>query len=354
MKYFLTASPVQCAKKIAPLLAAMFFAVFARADISEPDTMFYGQIVNRTSGQVDVVQQGTLTWTITSADGKQITLQTGVHSYNLGQFCYELQVPSEALAYGLTVSSNAVPLTAQAGTCSHLQILVDGVPARIMAPATSTFNVAQSIRGSTYRLDLELGNSLPSTSGDGIPDWWKAKYGAIDPNADPDGDGWNNLQEFLHGTNPNQDNRIPSLRTTEYFVYADGTSGLRLDAVDSDSAPTSILYTLNCLPDSGVLRLQGTNLVTGGTFSQDDVNNGRLVFVHQATNDPATATTFTVSLVDENPAHLVTNNVITLNLYRRATRLRFAIQFGKTQRRGIAQLLPAFRSMSNKWRSITI
>lgn len=316
MKQFVTASPVRCAKWFAPVIVALFVAVFARADITEPDTIFYGQIINRTSGQIDLIQQGTLTWTINSPDGKTITLQTGVHSYNLGQFCYELQVPSEALTYGLTVSSNAIPLMALSNICSHVQISVDGVPATIMAPGTSTFAVAQTSRGSTFRLDLELGNPLASTSGDGIPDWWKAKYGAIDPNADPDGDGWNNLQEFLHGTDPNQDNRIPSLRTTEYYVYADGTTGLRLDAVDSDSPATSIYYTVTCLPDSGVLQLQGSNVVTGGTFTQDDVNQGRLVFVHQATNAPATPTTVTVSLCDENPAHLVTNNVITLDVYR--------------------------------------
>lgn len=316
MKHFVTASPVRCAKYIALLLGVLFAAVFAKAEISEPDTMFYGQIINRTSGQVDLIQQGTLTWTITSPDGKQVTLQTGVHPYNLGQFCYQLQVPNEALTYGLTVSSNAIPLTAQLAACSHLQIAVDGVPARIVAPGSSTFNVAQNIRGSTYRLDLELGNPLTSTSGDGIPDWWKAKYGIVDPNADPDHDGWSNLQEFLHGTNPNQDNRVPSLQTTELFVYADGTTGLRLNAVDSDSSTSSVLYTVNCLPEGGALRLEGTNLVTGQSFSQLDVDLGHLVFVHQATNDPSTQTTFTVSLVDENPAHLVTNNVVTLNLFR--------------------------------------
>jgi Ca2+-binding RTX toxin-like protein len=316
MKHLVTASPIRCAKYFALLMAALFVAVFARAEISEPDTMIYGQIINRTSGQTDLIQAGTLTWTITSPDGKQITLQTGVHPYNLGQYCYELQVPNEALNYGLTVSSNAIPLTGQSAVCSHVQMSVDGVPARIIAPGTSTFNVAQNIRGSTYRLDLELGNTLASTSGDGIPDWWKAKYGIVDPNADPDGDGWSNLQEFLHGTNPNQDNRIPSLKTTELFVYADGTTGIRLEAVDSDSPTSSLIYTLTCVPDSGVLRLQGTNLVTGGSFTQDDVNLGRLVFVHQATNDPATATSFTVALQDENPTHLVTNNVVALNVYR--------------------------------------
>src|SRR4051812_9567637 len=97
MKHFVTDSPIRCAKYIALLIGVLFAAVFAKADISEPDTMFYGQIINRTSGQVDMIQQGTLTWTITSQDGKQITLQTGVHPYNLGQFCYQLQVPNEAL-----------------------------------------------------------------------------------------------------------------------------------------------------------------------------------------------------------------------------------------------------------------
>ena len=50
-----------------------------------------------------------------------------------------------------------------------------------------------------------------STSGDGIPDWWRSKYwGHATAQAkdlsratdDPDGDGLNNLQEFLNGTNP--------------------------------------------------------------------------------------------------------------------------------------------------------
>ena len=49
-----------------------------------------------------------------------------------------------------------------------------------------------------------------STAGDGIPDWWKLKYGLNPtgpeningPNGDPDGDGRSNLNEYLFGTNP--------------------------------------------------------------------------------------------------------------------------------------------------------
>jgi glycosidase len=49
-----------------------------------------------------------------------------------------------------------------------------------------------------------------SSAGDGIPDWWKIKYGLgtgapeniNGPTGDPDGDGRNNLTEYLFGTNP--------------------------------------------------------------------------------------------------------------------------------------------------------
>jgi len=55
-----------------------------------------------------------------------------------------------------------------------------------------------------------------STLCDGIPDWWKVKYGfsLTDPNVagdDPDGDGWSNLEEFLNGTDPTQVDLLPEI-----------------------------------------------------------------------------------------------------------------------------------------------
>src|SRR5882762_5993228 len=202
---------------ISPLVA-LGLSLSSHAEITEPDTIFYGKVVNRSSHQDYLVTQGALAWAIQRPDGKQINITTTLLPLNGGAYCYQLRVPHETLTFGLTVSSNSVPLTVLPGTCSHLQVTVDGLPATIMAPASSTFVVSQALRASTYRLDLELLNPLADTSGDGIPDWWKSKYGAIDPNADPDQDGWSNLQEFLHGANPTNDNRIASLSTGELFV----------------------------------------------------------------------------------------------------------------------------------------
>ena len=131
--------------------------------MSEPDTIFYGKIINRTAGPEYVLTQGTLVWTISRPDGKQMTLSAPVVSISGGVYSYQLPVPQEALAFGLSVSSNSIPLPSEKTTCSHLQITVDGIAASIMAPGSSFFDVAQNIRGATHRLDLELGNSLTDT-----------------------------------------------------------------------------------------------------------------------------------------------------------------------------------------------
>jgi hypothetical protein len=295
----------------------------ALAEIPEPDTIFYGKIINRTSGQQYLLTQGALSWLIKRPDGTQITLTNKLTAPADG-ISYNLLVPHEALAYGLTVSPTAVPLTLQSATCSHLQITVNGAAATIMAPGSTTFAVSQATRGSSYRLDLELFNPLADTAGDGIPDWWKAKYGVVDPNADPDGDGWSNLQEFLMGANPTNDNRLPSLPASEFFVYSGGATGIRLQAIDSDSAPTNLFYTLLAAPQSGTLYLHNANpnptnsdvaLASGSGFTQDDVNKGRLIFRHQSADPSVTADSFQVSLHDETPAHPASTNLVALNIY---------------------------------------
>ena len=301
------------------LCTTMLSPVLAPAQISEPETIFYGQVINRTSGQLDLITVGNLVWHIARPDGRQITLAATLRPLNNGQFSYRLSVPHQALTYGLFVTPDSVPLAVALADCSLLTMTVDGVPASIVAPGTTTFSVNQSLRAATYRLDLELLNPLASSSGDGIPDWWKARYGVTDPNGHPFADGWSNLQKFQNGTSPTQDNRFPSLATTEFWAYADGRTEIPFAAIDSDSATTNISYRLTSLPSSGNFYLRNfsndVTLALNSTFTQDDVNQGRLIFLHGGSNSPAGPVNFNISLNDENPAH-GTNYSIWLNVYR--------------------------------------
>lgn len=301
------------------LCATMLSPVFAPAQISEPETIFYGQVINRTSGQLDLITVGNLVWRIARPDGRQITLAATLRPLNNGQFSDRLSVPHQALTYGLFVTPDSVPLAVALADCSLLTMTVDGAPASIVAPGTTLFSVNQSSRAATYRLDLELVNALASSSGDGIPDWWKARYGVTDPNGHLFADGWSNLQKFQNGTSPTQDNRFPSLATTEFWAYADGRTEIPFAAIDSDSATTNIFYRLTSLPSSGNFYLRNfsndVTLALNSTFTQDDVNQGKLIFVHGGSNSPAGPVNFNISLNDENPAP-GTNYSIWLNVYR--------------------------------------
>ena len=62
------------------------------------------------------------------------------------------------------------------------------------------------------------------TDDSGLPDWWQLYYfGAlgIDPNADADGDGFSNLEEFLEGTNPLDTNDFPMPLVITHAPLAD-------------------------------------------------------------------------------------------------------------------------------------
>ena len=126
---------------------------------------------------------------------------------------------------------------------------------------TSNLAAAITIAGEYYRVVITpndgITNGAPFTTasvlvpvdadGNGINDDWEVQYFGhigIDPNADPDGDGFSNLQEFLAGTDPTDANsvlRITSIVTNGADVVISFTTSSNrfYDLQDDDDLMTS-------------------------------------------------------------------------------------------------------------------
>ena len=310
-----------CVALSAAMAGALLALPVGATSFSEPCTVFYGRVIAGGSTQPYLLTEGNLTWMIRRADGMGVTLTTKLRPLNDGQYSYQLSVPHEALAAGLEGSQGSVLLGPLDQTQTHFRIAINNASARILGPSGAAFDVSQARRAATYRLDLEVSLGTVDSDGDGIPDWWASKYGVNDATADPDGDGRNNLAEFNRNSNPNHDDRAPTLVTREIRAYAEATTVVLLQAVDSDSAPTNVIFTLNAAPGGGSLHLRGSaggnrTLVAGDTFSLEDVNRGRLVFAHSDAEPGEASSNFEVTLRDENPAHSVSTNTVAVNIYR--------------------------------------
>jgi hypothetical protein len=86
-------------------------------------------------------------------------------------------------------------------------------------------------------------------NGSGLPIAWELEYFGttnINPNADPDGDGMSNLQEYLAGTNPN-----------------DPKNTLRITAVSANTIGSTATLTWTSVPSRLYYVEERTNLTTG-------------------------------------------------------------------------------------------
>jgi hypothetical protein len=310
---------------MALLICATLLAVPARsASISEPETIFYGKVFATGGGKPFLLTDGQLTWILQRADGNNLVLRAQLTPLNKGEYSYRLNVPHDALAPGLQATTAGVPIGATDQTQTHLLIAVNGQAARLIGPNGATFDAAQARRTATYRLDLLVGLGADDADGNGLPDWWESRFGINDPNGDPDGDGWNNLAESRNGSNPTHDDRVPSLATRDIRAYAEGTTLVLLRAIDADSQPSNLVYTIASTPKVGGLWLRnGLNgsenpdapLAEGATFSQADVNGGRVVFVHPAGAE-VSDTSFQLTLRDETPEHPASTNIVFVHFYK--------------------------------------
>ncbi len=80
-------------------------------------------------------------------------------------------------------------------------------------------------------------------------------------------------------------NDTPTIATNTGLTVNEGDVGTMITAVmlnegDPDDSGTELIYTVTSAPTSGTLRLSGIALTNGGTFTQEDVDFGRLTYDH--------------------------------------------------------------------------
>ncbi len=84
-----------------------------------------------------------------------------------------------------------------------------------------------------------------------------------------------------------------SLTVNEGGTVTLGTSTLQVTDVEADAA--NIVYTITLLPTTaGTLQKSGVALALNGTFTQDDINNNRITFVHNGDEPTATGTSLSI------------------------------------------------------------
>lgn len=288
-------------------LALLGAACLHGAVIPEPDTVFYGMVINRQDGHEQLLTSGQLSWTIGSGSSTQ-TIIADLEPLP-GGLSYRIKVPHEALSSGLTVSAAALPLGVVATTHQVLSMQVDGITAEVLSPGRTSFTVEQLERAATHRLDLRIGRPFVDSDGDGMPDWWEDQFGlnklSNDAAGDRDSDGRNNLAEYRAGTNPAHASDEPEFITPNLVAYADGVNALALLTSDSNTPPSQLVYTLKTAPAglllrrgiSGITALPDKPLLAGATFTQADVNAGRILLPH-ADGGPLNAVKIDLEVTD--------------------------------------------------------
>jgi uncharacterized protein DUF4347/cellulose/xylan binding protein with CBM9 domain/cadherin-like protein len=103
-----------------------------------------------------------------------------------------------------------------------------------------------------------------------------------------------------------------------------------LNAGDPDDSGTGLTYTVTAVPPNGMLRLSGTALGLNDTFTQDDIDNGRVTYDHDGSETvsdsfdfsladggedgtAATAGTFSITVTAQNDAPAIANNNLTIS-----------------------------------------
>ena len=192
-------------KTTVAVLAWMSFWDLAQAQgIPEPSLVMYGVVRNTQDIDRLRIVFGSLTWVFQpSGGGPAFSVTTALTNIN-DQFSYVLRVPCETDVPGITPSTNALRL-GFAYTRGTVFFNVTN-QATLIDPQQASLSLSSTARGRVERVDLDISIVLEDLDGNGLPDAWERLYfggTGVDPSADPDGDGLDNLSEYKAGTNPN-------------------------------------------------------------------------------------------------------------------------------------------------------
>jgi hypothetical protein len=83
-----------------------------------------------------------------------------------------------------------------------------------------------------------------------------------------------------------------------------------LKTTDVDNSAAELIYTLQSVPVNGLLKLNGNAMAVNNTFTQDDINNGRLAYEHDKSNTESDSFTFTISDGDGGTISSNTFNIV--------------------------------------------
>lgn len=307
------------------LIALCVSTAVTRAALPEPDTVFYGRVLHLGGGEEHIMTSGELRWTVTPPAGStqdpyEVTAQ--LSSMKGGEMSYQVRIPGilattgtlTGVLPGLTLSTDAAALPFR-----NTNVTVNGRAVRMADPAGILFDVSSLTRGTFRRLDFIYDGALPDSDGDGIPDWWEDKYStdanAANADVDGDSDGVNNLAEYRAGTDPTGADQNPKI-ASEVLVSMPvaGRAVPVMRAVDADSAPGQLTYTIGQLPPQVNIALIAADRapVAVNTFTQADVDAGRVLITHSGA-DPV-ALTIPLTLRDETPAHETAQTTLRLSI----------------------------------------
>lgn len=79
-------------------------------------------------------------------------------------------------------------------------------------------------------------------------------------------------------------NEAPSIAANTGLTVAEGATvtitNAELASIDTEDAPAQIVYTITSGPAHGTLSRSGSAVGSGSTFTQDDIDNGRVTYTH--------------------------------------------------------------------------